>query len=70
MGALRAAHACIAFQCECPRTGPFYLLSRNLFHILFSLCAVRTNRLVGRLAVTYIDQSLFTGVNGSLRFPL
>ena len=69
-GFLRATHVRTTFQCECPHAEPFYLLRRGLSASYFLFVRVGTNRLVGRLAETYIDQSLYTRVNGSLRFPL
>ena len=56
-----------------PRAGPFYwgVVVPSISYFLF--VGVGTNKLVGRLAMlaeTCINQSLYTEVSGSMRFPL
>ena len=70
-GVLRVANTRTTFQCECPRVDQFICWNVISSTSYFLFVQVGTNRLLmGRLAETYIDQSLYTEINGSLRFPL
>ena len=67
---MRAAHIRTALQCECPGLDHFLYWGVGSSTSYFLFVRVGTNRLVERLAKTYIDQALYTRVNESLRFLL
>ena len=60
----------VPFNVSAPRLNHFICRDVVSSASYFLFVRVRTTMLVGRLTETYIDQSLYKRVNGSLRFPL